>query len=77
VTSTTPARLRSGATVASEAPKRIKVPRDQDLRNPNFRLQALLDPGSVKLITPDDNSGMLAATGTINPLMARITNEGW
>jgi acetyl-CoA/propionyl-CoA carboxylase carboxyl transferase subunit len=59
-------RHRVGAAVASEVPKKIKVPRDQDPRNPNFRLQALLDPGSVELITPDDDSGMLAATGTIN-----------
>jgi acetyl-CoA/propionyl-CoA carboxylase carboxyl transferase subunit len=63
---TTPARQHAGAAVASEAPKKIKVPRDQDPRNPNIRLQALLDPGSVELITPDDDSGMLAATGTIN-----------
>jgi acetyl-CoA/propionyl-CoA carboxylase carboxyl transferase subunit len=60
---TTPARQHA---VASKAPKKIKVPRDQDPRNPNIRLQALLDPGSVELITPDDDSGMLAATGTIN-----------
>jgi acetyl-CoA/propionyl-CoA carboxylase carboxyl transferase subunit len=59
-------RHRVGAAVASEVPKKIKVPRDQDPRNPNFRLQALLDPGSVELITPDDDSGMLAATGIIN-----------
>ncbi|WP_375432793.1 acyl-CoA carboxylase subunit beta [uncultured Friedmanniella sp.] len=42
------------------------MPRDQDPRNPNYRLAALLDPGSVELITPDDDSGMLAAVGTIN-----------
>ena len=43
-----------------------KLPRELDPRNPNFRLQALLDEGSVELITPDDDSGMLAAVGTIN-----------
>ena len=47
-------------------PKKVKIPREQDPRNPNFRLQALLDAGSVELITPDDDSGMLAAVGTIN-----------
>ena len=47
-------------------PRKVKVPREQDPRNPNFRLQALLDPGSVELITADDDSGMLAAVGTIN-----------
>ena len=53
------------ATAAPAAtPKKVKVPREEDPRNPNFRLQALLDPGSVELITPDDDSGMLAAVGT-------------
>ncbi|MCW2810814.1 MAG: acyl-CoA carboxylase subunit beta [Friedmanniella sp.] len=46
--------------------KKVKVPREQDPRNPNFRLRALLDPDSMELITPDDDSGMLAAVGTIN-----------
>lgn len=46
--------------------KKVKVPREEDPRNPNFRLANLLDEGSVELITPDDDSGMLAATGTIN-----------
>jgi acetyl-CoA/propionyl-CoA carboxylase carboxyl transferase subunit len=62
--STAPARRSTAA--APEAPKKIKVPRDEDPRNPKLRLGALLDPGSVELITPDDDSGMLAATGTIN-----------
>ena len=48
------------------APTKIKLPREQDPRNPNLRLQALLDADSVELITPDDGSGMLAAVGTIN-----------
>ncbi|MDO5684458.1 MAG: carboxyl transferase domain-containing protein [Propionibacteriaceae bacterium] len=43
----------------------MKLPREQDPRNPNHRLAALLDEGSLQLITPDDGSGMLAATGTI------------
>src|SRR4051794_14907194 len=47
-------------------PAKVKLPRDQDPRNPNFRLAALLDEGSVELITPDEDSGMLAAVGTIN-----------
>src|SRR6185312_2887718 len=51
---------------APAAPKKIKLPRDQDPRNPNFRLRTLLDAGSVELITADDDSGMLAATGMIN-----------
>ncbi len=49
-----------------------RVPRDQDPRNPNHRLSALLDPGSMSLISADDGSGMLAATGTIqgSPVVA-------
>jgi acetyl-CoA/propionyl-CoA carboxylase carboxyl transferase subunit len=46
--------------------KKEKLPRELDPRNPNHRLAALLDEGSVELITPDDDSGMLAAVGTIN-----------
>jgi acetyl-CoA/propionyl-CoA carboxylase carboxyl transferase subunit len=49
-----------------EKVKKEKLPRELDPRNPNFRLQALLDPGSVQLITADDDSGMLAASGTVN-----------
>src|SRR5215204_918623 len=51
---------------ASVPPKKEKLRRDLDRRNPNFRLEALLDKGSVELITPDDDPGTLAAVGTIN-----------
>ncbi|RWU85492.1 propionyl-CoA carboxylase subunit beta [Janibacter hoylei PVAS-1] len=44
---------------------RVKVPREEDPRNPNHRLAAFLDEGSLELITEDDDSGMLAATGTV------------
>ncbi|MVA77474.1 acyl-CoA carboxylase subunit beta [Auraticoccus sp. F435] len=55
------------STTAAPAPAaKAKLPREEDPRNPNFRLANLLDEGSVELITPDDDSGMLAATGTIN-----------
>lgn len=49
-----------------------RVPREEDPRNPNFRLAALLDEGSMHLISDDDGSGMLAATGTImgSPVVA-------
>ena len=43
-----------------------KLPRDQDPRNPVHRLTALLDEGSLELITPDDDSGMLAAVGLVD-----------
>ncbi|NLT29130.1 MAG: acyl-CoA carboxylase subunit beta, partial [Propionibacterium sp.] len=48
------------------APTATKPPRETDPRNPNLRLAALFDEGSVELISPDDGSGMLAAIGTIN-----------
>ena len=48
--------------------KKQKLPREDDPRNPNLRLAALLDEGSVELITSDDGSGMLAAIGTIDGL---------
>jgi acetyl-CoA/propionyl-CoA carboxylase carboxyl transferase subunit len=43
-----------------------KPPREDDPRHPHRRLSALLDPGSLTLISPDDRSGMLAATGTVH-----------
>ena len=57
-------------TVAPAKPR--KVPREEDPRNPNYRLAALLDPGSLELISSDDGSGMLAAHGTIlgSPVVA-------
>ncbi len=47
------------------AAKPAKPPREEDPRNPNHRLAALLDEGSLELITEDDGSGMLAAVGTV------------
>ncbi|MFI5626775.1 acyl-CoA carboxylase subunit beta [Nocardioides sp. NPDC051685] len=55
--------------MTSSAPSPVKaqkVPRDQDPRNPLTRLQALFDEGTVALISPDDDSGMLAAVGEID-----------
>jgi acetyl-CoA/propionyl-CoA carboxylase carboxyl transferase subunit len=45
--------------------KPAKLPRDQDPRNPNHRLAALFDEGTLELITEDDGSGMLAAVGKV------------
>ncbi|MDX6259768.1 MAG: acetyl-CoA/propionyl-CoA carboxylase carboxyl transferase subunit, partial [Kribbellaceae bacterium] len=45
--------------------KPVKLPREEDPRNPVSRLTALFDPGTLELITPDNLSGMLAARGTI------------
>jgi len=63
----TTAPVAPAAPPAQAAPARKpKLPREEDARNPNFRLAALLDEGSLELISPDDDSGMLAASGTID-----------
>ncbi|WP_323790981.1 acyl-CoA carboxylase subunit beta [Nocardioides sp.] len=43
-----------------------KLPRAEDPRNPVTRLAALVDEGTLELITPDDDSGMIAAIGAVN-----------
>lgn len=43
-----------------------KPPREEDPRFPLNRLHALLDEGSVQLLSPVDDSGMLAVTGTVD-----------
>ncbi|MGH3354739.1 MAG: acyl-CoA carboxylase subunit beta, partial [Nocardioidaceae bacterium] len=45
--------------------KPSKPAREDDPRNPNTRLAAFFDVGSVELVSDDDGSGMLAATGTV------------
>ncbi len=63
---TAPASLPAQtARTAAPSARPPKLPREQDPRNPNKRLTALLDEGSLRLITPDDDSGMLAAVGTV------------
>lgn len=52
--------------VPAQTGKPAKLPREQDPRNPNLRLAALFDEGTVELITEDDGSGMLAAVGMID-----------
>ncbi|MDO9456486.1 acyl-CoA carboxylase subunit beta [Nocardioides sp.] len=50
-----------------QAPQKpAKLPRSEDPRNPVARLTALLDEGSLELVTADDDSGMLAAVGTVH-----------
>jgi acetyl-CoA/propionyl-CoA carboxylase carboxyl transferase subunit len=52
---------------AAPAPaKPAKPPRDQDPRNPNLRLAAFFDTGTLELITEDDGSGMLAGVGSVD-----------
>ena len=48
------------------AAKPAKLPREEDPRNPVHRLTALLDEGTLELITADDDSGMLAAVGRVD-----------
>ena len=54
------------------AAKPGKLPREQDPRNPRRRLEALLDEGSMTLLSADDDSGMLAASGAVHgsPIIA-------
>src|SRR6204780_4968393 len=39
-------------------------------RDPQARLQALFDPGSLSLLAPADDGGVLTGTGTIDGLLA-------
>jgi acetyl-CoA/propionyl-CoA carboxylase carboxyl transferase subunit len=51
--------------VTTTAAKPAKLPRELDPRNPRTRLAAFLDPGTIELISADDDSGMLAAVGSV------------
>ncbi|NGN96000.1 acyl-CoA carboxylase subunit beta [Nocardioides sp. KC13] len=54
-------------TITAPAPAaKQKLPRDQDPRHPLTRLKAFFDEGTVALISPDDESGMLAAVGEVD-----------
>jgi acetyl-CoA/propionyl-CoA carboxylase carboxyl transferase subunit len=53
-------------TSAPATAKPARPPRESDPRNPNLRLAALFDEGTLELITDDDGSGMLAAVGKID-----------
>ena len=47
------------------APATTKLPRAEDPRNPVNRMAAFLDDDTLELITPDDDSGMVAAVGRV------------
>ncbi|MEJ7727235.1 MAG: carboxyl transferase domain-containing protein [Actinomycetes bacterium] len=47
------------------APATTKLPRAEDPRNPVTRMAAFLDDDTLELITPDDDSGMVAAVGRV------------
>ncbi len=61
-------REPSVASAQASTAAKVKLPRSEDPRNPNKRLAAFFDPGTVELITADDDSGILAAVGKV---------EGW
>ena len=46
--------------------KPVKLPREDDPRNPHKRLSAFFDEGTLELISADDDSGMLAAVGQVD-----------
>jgi len=50
---------------APAAPAAAKPPREDDPRYPLTRLTALLDEGSIELLSEIDDSGMLAVRGTV------------
>jgi acetyl-CoA/propionyl-CoA carboxylase carboxyl transferase subunit len=54
------------SSATASAATKPKPDRATDPRNPRLRLQAFFDEGSVELITPEDDSGMLAAVGSVN-----------
>ena len=62
MTATATATGTAAATAATRHPETAA----SDPRLPLTRLQALLDEGTLDLLTPVDDSGMLAATGRVN-----------
>ncbi|WP_068396450.1 acyl-CoA carboxylase subunit beta [Kribbia dieselivorans] len=55
----------AAAAVSRAGAGKAKVDRATDPRRPRLRLEAFFDAGSVELISPEDDSGMLAAVGTV------------
>jgi acetyl-CoA/propionyl-CoA carboxylase carboxyl transferase subunit len=61
----------SPASTAATAPAAPAAPAAATLsRDPEVRLAALFDAGSLRLLTPHDTSGVVAATGTIDGMFA-------
>jgi acetyl-CoA/propionyl-CoA carboxylase carboxyl transferase subunit len=61
-----PVAIAPDAAPPAAAPSREKLPRELDPRNPNTRLAAFFDEGSLELISDDDDSGMLSGVGTVD-----------
>lgn len=53
-------------TAVAATPTATKPPREEDPRHPLHRLSALFDEHSLELLSPVDDSGMLAAAGTVD-----------
>ncbi|GAB3115353.1 acyl-CoA carboxylase subunit beta [Janibacter alkaliphilus] len=64
------ARQPSAASTAAGAAGKPKKDRENDPRNPRKRLEAFFDEGSLELISPEDDSGFLAATGRVDGVRA-------
>lgn len=62
----TSAATSSTPVPAQQARSAAKIPRSEDPRHPARRLAALFDEGTLELISPDDDSGMLAAVGQVH-----------
>jgi acetyl-CoA/propionyl-CoA carboxylase carboxyl transferase subunit len=58
------ARQPNEASAAASAATRPRLDKESDPRNPRTRLAAFFDAGSLELISDEDDSGFLAATGT-------------
>ncbi len=56
---------RQPSAAAAAVAGRARPDRATDPRNPLLRMRAFLDEGSLELLTPEDDSGMLAARGTV------------
>ena len=52
-------------TATASGPTKVVVAKADDPRNPLTRLEQLFDPGTVELITEEDDWGLLAAIGRI------------
>src|SRR5690606_17447547 len=58
-------RLQERLMTATHAPAPARPAREDDPRHPLHRLTALFDEGTLELLSPVDDSGMLAAHGTV------------
>jgi len=60
------------APVALAAPGPAKVSRDDDPRNPITRMRAFFDDGTLELLIPDNDSGMVSGIGFVGTTRAVV-----